>query len=502
MDARADRRRHGAYFTPEKIADFLVRWAVGPSTSRILEPSVGQGEFIRSADRACADLPLAPAFVATDIDPVACDEARGVPATSINVDVIETDFFGYQPTASFDVVVGNPPWIRSTLIPEQTRLRALARCMELGVKLDGSCSLWAPFVVASVSMLHAEGRLAMVLPAELLQVDYAAEVRTFLQHRFKRIVVLRFDEHVFADATVDAILLLASDDGEPGVWIGHLPGLRQLQHYGGWLKRHDQFRWSPTDVEPRAIELLNELVESHRYVSIAKIAEVKIGTVTGNNSFFVLRRSDMARLGIPQDCVAPIITHPWQLSRGSVDNALIDSLDAKDVPLWVLAVDEGQQGLVGSYLSSGEQAGVDQGYKCRKRTPWYSVRIEKAPDLFLAYMSHVLCRCAVNEANVASTNLVHGIYLHDPRDRRDVASRWANAATALSCELEGRSYGGGVLKLEPSEAKRVIVPRPGDGRKLRRSEHALLERSWKARVRSRLARNGSVVPRSLKEAAA
>ncbi|MGN1274267.1 MAG: hypothetical protein ACI4UF_06700, partial [Thermoguttaceae bacterium] len=31
--------------------------------------------------------------------------------------------------------------------------------------------------------------------------------------------------------------------------------------------------------------------------------------------------------------------------------------------------------------------------------------------------------------------------------------------TAISAEIEGRSYGGGVLELEPSEAEKLLIPR-------------------------------------------
>ena len=44
-----------------------------------------------------------------------------------------------------------------------------------------------------------------------------------------------------------------------------------------------------------------------------------------------------------------------------------------------------------------------------------------------------------------------------------------NSLTALSAELEGRHYGGGVLELVPSEIERVMVPFvPGGKRELRR----------------------------------
>ncbi|MYA18079.1 MAG: hypothetical protein F4Z28_15645 [Gammaproteobacteria bacterium] len=36
-------------------------------------------------------------------------------------------------------------------------------------------------------------------------------------------------------------------------------------------------------------------------------------------------------------------------------------------------------------------------------------------------------------------------------------ANWRNALTTLSCELEGHALGGGVLKIEPAEARRVLL---------------------------------------------
>jgi hypothetical protein len=74
-------------------------------------------------------------------------------------------------------------------------------------------------------------------------------------------------------------------------------------------------------------------------------------------------------------------------------------------------------------------------------------------------MSHIAPRLVVNEAGATNTNTVHGIFLSDPLLAEPLAAGFLNSATLLSCEIEGRSYGGGVLKLEPGEATRVLVPR-------------------------------------------
>jgi hypothetical protein len=122
------------------------------------------------------------------------------------------------------------------------------------------------------------------------------------------------------------------------------------------------------------------------------------------------------------------------------------------------------------------------------RSPWYAVPIKAPPDLFLGYMAHEMPRLAWNEARAHSTNLIHGVYLTVPNHGPSIASAWTNPATALSAELEGRMYGGGVLKLETKEAEQVLVPRPGLELTLTDAERASLTSALTTRRRQRLTR--------------
>ncbi len=107
------------------------------------------------------------------------------------------DFFNWWQAAdrlAFDVVIGNPPFIRYQTFPEPHRSLAMALMVQQGLSPNRLTNIWVPFVVAAVASLRPGGRLALVLPAELLQVTYASQLRSFLTDRFERIDIVACNE--------------------------------------------------------------------------------------------------------------------------------------------------------------------------------------------------------------------------------------------------------------------------------------------------------------------
>jgi adenine-specific DNA-methyltransferase len=112
------------------------------------------------------------------------------------------------------------------------------------------------------------------------------------------------------------------------------------------------------------------------------------------------------------------------------------------------------------YLRKGRHAQVNKRYKCRVRRHWYSVPLpKKRPAAFIPYMTGDTPRLIVNESAAWSTNLLHGVTFNSNAPHpRAVSAAMLSSVTLLSAEVEGRSYGGGVLKLETWESERLLVP--------------------------------------------
>jgi adenine-specific DNA-methyltransferase len=79
------------------------------------------------------------------------------------------------------------------------------------------------------------------------------------------------------------------------------------------------------------------------------------------------------------------------------------------------------------------------------------------PDCFFFRQIYDFPRVVVNNAQATSTDTIHRMRCKS--DREAVVTNLYTHLAAASAEIEGRSYGGGVLELEPTEAERLLIPR-------------------------------------------
>lgn len=460
-------KARGAFYTPPAIASFLAAWAIRSRDDRTLEPSCGDGIFLAAAQRRYAELGrthLGQQLIGVELDAGEADKARLIaPSATVH----NRSFFDLSPEliGRVDAAVGNPPYIRYHQWAGASRQGGIIRAAEQGVRLSSLASSWAPFVVHAASFLSDRGRLALVLPAELLHTDYASPIRDFLSRRFGSVVLIAFDRLVFADAQVDAVLLLASNDDDDGLRAIRVPdevALGELvvpaRPTAGNGNGHPDGRWSAS-IDHDVAELYAGLVASRRYQRLGDVASVDIGYVSGANHYFVLSPLEAKRRGLPSKVLLPTVKRPSDLRGLSVRDTETQLLFRPDAILGP------GQGAISRYLAEGEAAGIDQRYKPRHRKPWYRVPLPRqVGDLLLPYMSHHPPVLVVNEGRAVSTNLVHSVRLTVPTvEARALSACSLSSLWALSVEVEGRAYGGGVLKLETREAERVLVPRLDSG---------------------------------------
>jgi adenine-specific DNA-methyltransferase len=212
------RKARGAFFTPVELCDYLCRWAIRHATDRVLEPSCGEAAFLLSAARRLNELgaPADPGqLVGVELHPDSAAAARGLAAAGRPAAVTVGDFFAEPGERRFDAVIGNPPYVRYQGFTGPSRLASRRAALRGGVGLTALASSWAAFTVHAAEFLRP-GRLGLVLPAELLTVNYAVEVRRYLMARFGRVRLVVFTERVFPGVLEEVVLLLAEDALAPG----------------------------------------------------------------------------------------------------------------------------------------------------------------------------------------------------------------------------------------------------------------------------------------------
>lgn len=302
-----------------------------------------------------------------------------------------------------------------------------------------------------------------MLPAELLSSNYAAEVRDFLMRRFARIGIVLFARQVFAGVQTEAVLLLAEGGGGTDqvrfATVDDAAGLSGAR-FDTVLRASPGDRWNSALVSTEATDQLQALADAAAFVPLGHWGRISLGAVTGNNKYFTLTTAQIGDLGLSTKDVVPISPAGSSHLRALTFTRASHVAAARQGTATWLFRPEAPTPAALAYIAQGEGAGVDRAYKCRVRTPWWRTPLAAPPDLFFTYMNEATPQLAANPARLHHLNSVHGLYLADAdRDLAELLALAAlNSATALSAETTGRTYGGGVLKLEPREAARLLVP--------------------------------------------
>jgi len=471
-DTPALRKARGAFFTPEPLASFVVNWAVRNADDTVLEPSCGEAAFLTHAVTRLGDLG---AQAPQRVDGVEIHRASAAEAQRLVVEAggdprIEVgDFFLSKPTGSYSAVIGNPPYIRYQDFSGEARTRSREAALRAGVNISALASSWAAFTVHAALMLRKGGRLGLVIPAELLSVNYAAEVRRFLLNRFAKIDLVLFTERVFPDAQEDVVLLLA--DGFDQGRAKHM-SIYQAQNAASlaetlaattWTPKDPADKWTPSLLSVTALTTYNVLAASS-FTTLQTWGETTLGMVTGNNRYFTMSPQEAADRGIPSSELLKLSPPGSSHLRGlMLSGDSWRALGKRGSATYLFRPGNEPSAAAAKYIRAGVTAKVNKAYKCKVRKTWWQVPLVKPADLFLTYMNADTPRITTNAAKVHHLNSVHGVYLEE--ERRDLGRAFLPLAaltsmTLVGAETVGRAYGGGMLKIEPREADRLPVPSP------------------------------------------
>lgn len=458
----------GGFYTPLPIAEFILKWGInGSTTYDILEPSCGDGVFLE----ALRDNPMSfNSVTAIEYDETEVEKAERVGLN--NATVINTDFHLYcnETPQQFDLIVGNPPYIRYQYFEPQQQDEAKKIFDRASLKYSKLTNAWVSFVVGSSLLLKEKGKIGFVVPAELLQVSYAKQLREFLSRFYNKINIISFKRLVFSDIQQETVLLLCEKNGSGSHTIEHIEladagslrtvDFRQLK---GPAKRidHRSNKWTFYFLRQKEIDFVEEISNSLVIPKLGDFADVEVGITTGSNGFFSvpdsvvekykLRKFAFPLVGRSVQVESPIFTlADWTENRNA-------GVRAHLLVLPELEKLKKHKGAL-EYLKYGEEIGIHKGYKTGIRDEWQMVPSVWISDCLFIRRNNIYPKLIVNKAKAFTTDTMHRVKIKPKTNINAFTASYYNSLSFAFGEISGRSYGGGVLELMPSEVERIVLP--------------------------------------------
>jgi adenine-specific DNA methylase len=466
-NASAEKLR-GGFYTPESIASFILKWGVNGSVdSDILEPSCGDGVFL---EQLKVNNHKFNSVTAIEFDKIEAEKADKIELN--NKTVINADFHLYcnETINRFDLIVGNPPYIRYQYFDKEQQIEADKIFKRAGLKYSKLTNAWVSFVVGSSLLLKERGKIGFVIPAELLQVSYAQQLREFLAHFYNKINIISFEKLVFTDIQQEVVLLLCEKNETQSHLIEHLElkdatDLEQLDvnKLKSPTKKIDfkSNKWTYYFLEQNEIDFLENIALDRNIPTIGKYADVEVGITTGANNYFTVPHSTVMFYQL-EEFAKPMVGRSVQVnSLIFTKRDWLKNIQAEaKANLLVFPPKEKLNGSIGarSYIEYGESIGINKGYKTGIRDDWFVIPSIKLSDALFIRRNNLFPRLILNEAEAYTTDTMHRVFIKEKTNKNAFVASFYNSLSLAFSEIVGRSYGGGVLELMPSETKRIFFP--------------------------------------------
>lgn len=563
-----DRQRHGQFRTPQRVSRLLRELAVQDG-DRVLDPGMGAGAL--SVPRASRSASV----YAYGVERTRIGFLMATTALALSgqpADVYEADFFdvgpatlGMNPDARIpagdrsasrgvdivpgevDAVVGNPPYVANrNLEREATHYRRHLRAfgppdrtpyVDGAKKLSGRSNLFVYFLTYATQFLADGGRLVYLLPTKWMETQYGETLQTFLFDHYKVSAVIAFDDAVFDDAQVDAVLLVAdrcadaaarrgtetrfitvtgevspetindlvtgdrgdpdTDNGRDGQTCRDTPGCRVVTVRQSELEARGAGD-GPLAQCLRAPSALQSLQSNEMLVSLDALAAVSYGQRTGKNEFFLLDDADLDAWPIADRFCRPAIDDlgdeaGYRLTASDSDITMLNvheyiaSLDEDDemvrsqapLPETVIAAlaRDGYETLR-AYIE--EWADEHDEDLLRADRAWFDMGPLDAPDVVHPYRIHSDGRVFANQAALVPTNCGNGIDVEPGVDTEALLGYLNSTVHAAFLEVWGQREGGGSLEVPTRTLRRIPV---ADVRAFSHADREAVVSAYRALVR-------------------
>ena len=370
----------------------------------------------------------------------------------------------------FDVVIGNPPYVR------QEKIKGLKPTLKKRYTCyTGAADLYVYFYERGLQLLSASGIHTFICSNSWLDVNYGVPLQKYLLDNTAGAVICHSEaSREFESADINTIVSVIQN-GTPDedshirfltfeTFIGDLDvdNRRERTRTYTELKREgtrdDKYagdKWGGKYL--RAPDIYWTILEKgkDKLVRLGDVAEIRRGFTTGANEFFYLDAERIQEWGIEAEYLKPVIKSPRECKSIRVDPGELK------FKLFMCNMDKAA--LAGTaalaYIQWGESQGFDQRPSCKGRTRWWDLGERDFADLLWIETMHESFKVHRNAPSIYESDKFYGI---KSQDNVDTLMALLNSTPVMLFKLLSgfHSLGGGGLKTAVYEVKdfRIVQP--------------------------------------------
>lgn len=354
---RSSGETHGVVLTKPHIVDLILDLA-GYTADKdlteicLLEPSCGTGAFlVRAVERLMLSVkrhglklgPLSDCITAFDIDPEHVAISRegveaalmtggisGLLARKLAANWVREGDFLLAALGQYDVVVGNPPYIRI----EQLSPRLQAEYRRRYSSLFDRADLYVAFIENGLNLLKPNGTLSFICADRWILNRYGAPLRRTIADRFQvRCYIDLHNTSPFESAVIAYPAIFAISPGKStsvpvyklqtasisecaavsDTFAGNKHSTSDLKffHYDTWFK--DDEPWVLG--HPDSLKVLRSLEAKFKPLEADGLTKVRIGVATGNDAVYIVGKDT----DIEKDRLVPLLMRS-DIEKGKINN--------------------------------------------------------------------------------------------------------------------------------------------------------------------------------------
>ena len=374
-------------------------------------------------------------------------------------------------TEGFDVVIGNPPYVR------QEKIKALKPTFKKHYTCyTGAADLYVYFYERGLQLLSSSGIHTFICSNSWLDVNYGAPLQKYVLDNTAGAVICHSEaEREFESADINTIVSILQN-GTPGAdsracfltfktFIGD-PNLEnrrertrtytELAQAGTRENKYTGDKWGGKYL--RAPDIYWTILEKgkDKLVRLEDIAEVRFGIKTGANDFFYLDDEQIQEWGIETEFLKPVIKSPRECKSIRVDPSQLQ------FKLFMCHADKAA--LAGTaaldYIKWGESQGYHQRPSCRGRVHWWNLGKREIPALSFNYLISSTARTLFTRDNCYTSDNFQEVHT-DSALTLPLCASLNSSLFQLMVNMAGRSnFGGGLLKIQTYEISELLCLDP------------------------------------------